>query len=249
MINYKITVITVVKNDEENIEKTIKSVLNQSYKNFEYIIVDGKSKDSTLSKIKKYKKKIKFFSKKDKNLWEGINTGIKNSNGQIIGILNSKDLFNKNALKIVNKYFNLYDINYLFGAVKKRKVFHKFEPEKIYYRFNIYPSHSCSFFIARKTQFKIGLYNAKYNYSADYDLFYKLFKNRNFRGMVTKKNEIIGKFDLYGMSSKVPFYKSYYIEMKIRFNNGQNFLYLLVLYFVKILNKLFNEIINFFNKT
>tara|TARA_X000001036_G_C19921369_1_gene497752 strand:+ start:27 stop:191 length:165 start_codon:yes stop_codon:yes gene_type:complete len=49
----KITIITPVKNDEKNIEKTIKSVLNQSYKKFEYIIVDGKSNDSTLKKVKK----------------------------------------------------------------------------------------------------------------------------------------------------------------------------------------------------
>jgi len=61
MINYKITVITVVKNDEKNIEKTIKSVINQNYNNIEYIVVDGNSTDKTLDKIKKYKKKIKII--------------------------------------------------------------------------------------------------------------------------------------------------------------------------------------------
>ena len=69
MKNFKISIITVVKNDVQNIEKTIKSLLSQSYKNFEHIIVDGKSTDGTLSIIKKYKN-TKLVSKKDKNLWE-----------------------------------------------------------------------------------------------------------------------------------------------------------------------------------
>ena len=89
----KITIITPVKNDEKNIEKTIKSVLNQSYRKFEYIVVDGNSTDSTLEIIKKFKGKIRFFSIKDKNLWDAINFGIKKSSGEIIGILNSNDIF------------------------------------------------------------------------------------------------------------------------------------------------------------
>ena len=52
------SVITVVKNDEKNIEKTIKSILNQNFKNFEYLIIDGKSNDKTLKNLKKFKKKL-----------------------------------------------------------------------------------------------------------------------------------------------------------------------------------------------
>ena len=240
MLKRKITIITPVKNDEKNIEKTIKSMLNQSYKNFEYIVVDGNSKDSTLEIIKKFKGKIKFFSQKDKNLWDAINFGIKKSSGEIIGILNSNDVFFKNALSLVNNYFDKFNIDYLFGAVKKNRVFYKFEPEKLNYRLNIYPSHSCSFFIKKEIQKKIGFYNIKYNFCADYDLFYKLFKNKNFRGMSTKKNEVVGKFNMEGISSKVPFYKFYFYEMKIRYNNGQNLIYLVFLYPIKILNKIRN---------
>ena len=64
MKNRKITIITPVKNDEKNIEKTIRSVLNQNYKNFEYIIVDGNSNDSTIEIIKKFRDKVRFFSKR-----------------------------------------------------------------------------------------------------------------------------------------------------------------------------------------
>lgn len=240
MKNRKITIITPVKNDEKNIEKTIRSVLNQNYKNFEYIVVDGNSNDSTLEIIKKFRGKVRFFSKKDKNLWDAINFGITKSSGEIIGTLNSNDFFAKNALTIVNKYFEKFDIDYLFGAVKKNKVFYKFEPEKLHYRLNIYPSHSCSFFIKKKVQKKIGLYNIKYNFCSDYDLFYKLFKNKKFKGMNTKKNEVVGKFNMEGISSKVPFYKFYFYEMKIRYDNGQNLIYLFFLYLIKILNKIRN---------
>jgi len=240
MTKRKITIITPVKNDEKNIEKTIKSVLNQSYKKVEYIVVDGNSKDSTLEIIKKYKGKIKFFSQKDKNLWDAINFGIKRSSGEIIGILNSNDIFFKNALNLVNTYFEKFDIDFLFGAVKKNRVFYKFEPEKLNYRLNIYPSHSCSFFIKKKIHKKIGFYNIKYNFCADYDFFFKLFKNKKFRGMSTRKNEVVGKFNMEGISSKVPFYKFYFYEMKIRYDNGQNLIYLLFLYPIKILNKLRN---------
>jgi glycosyltransferase involved in cell wall biosynthesis len=121
MLKRKITIITPVKDDEKNIEKTIRSVLNQSYKNYEHIIVDGNSKDSTLRIIKKFKGKIKFFSQKDKNLWDAINFGIKKSSGEVIGILNSNDVFFKNALSLVNNYFDKFNIDYLFGAVKKNR--------------------------------------------------------------------------------------------------------------------------------
>lgn len=236
----KITIITPVKNDEKNIEKTIRSVLDQSYKNFEYIVVDGKSNDKTLKIIKKFRNKLKYFSKKDKNLWDAINYAINKSSGELICILNSNDVFYKNALKIANRYFNDFKLDYLFGAIKKDRIFYKFEPEKLSYRLNIYPSHSCSFFIKKKLHKTIGLYNINYDYCSDYDLFYKLFKNKRFKGMSTKKNEVFGKFNMHGISSKVPFYKFYYYEMKIRYDNGQNLIYLIFLYPIKILNKIRN---------
>ena len=89
-----VTIITVVKNDYKNIEKTINSVNCQTYRNIEYIVIDGKSKDSTYSILKKNKKKIsKIYCEKDKNLYEALNKGIKRSKGHIIGILHSGDVY------------------------------------------------------------------------------------------------------------------------------------------------------------
>ncbi len=116
-----ISIVTVVYNGEKYIEDTIKSVLNQNFKNFEYILIDGKSTDSTMSIVNKYKNKIDIIvSQKDKNLWDAVNKGIKLSNGEIVGWISSDDTYTANALKIVSKYFiNNQKIDFLFGSVKK----------------------------------------------------------------------------------------------------------------------------------
>ena len=103
--NPKISIITSVLNDEKGIEKTIKSVLSQKYKNLEYIVIDGGSKDKTIKIIKKYKKFItKFVSKKDKGIYYGFNRGLSLATGDLIGIINSSDIYTNNAFKILIKY-------------------------------------------------------------------------------------------------------------------------------------------------
>jgi glycosyltransferase involved in cell wall biosynthesis len=235
------SIITPVKNDVLNIEKTIQSVLQQKYKNFQYIIVDGNSDDGTLDVIKKYNNKIDFWvSYDDKNLWEAINTGIKLSTGHIIGIINSKDIYYKNALKIVKKYFLNFKIDFLFGAVKKNKVYYLYEPKKISYRFNIYPAHSIGFFNKKKTQYKVGFYDESLAYCSDYDLFYRIIKEKKFKGMPTNKKEVLGKFDLTGMSSSLSFLHQLYYEMLVRLKNKQNIFFLLFLIIARIFHKIIN---------
>ena len=194
--------------------------------------------------LKKYQNKIDILiSKRDKNLWDAMNNGILVSSGSIIGIINSGDIYYKNTLKYVKKYFTSKEkLDYLFGPVKKDRVLFRFEPEKIFYRFNIYPSHSTGFFISKKAQREIGIYDTNLDYGSDHDLFYRIIKNKKLKGRIANKNEVFGKFDLTGFSSKIPFYKTYYYETKVRFKNGQNLVYLFFLYWVKILNKLYRII-------
>ena len=91
-----LSIITVVKNDEKNIQKTIRSIVDQKKMEYEYIIIEGRSSDKTLEKILKYKKKIdKIISKKDKNIYHAMNKGIKLANGEIIVFCNSGDFFYK----------------------------------------------------------------------------------------------------------------------------------------------------------
>ena len=244
MRNYKISIITVTKNSEKFLNQNILSVSSQQYKNFEHIIVDGNSKDKTLKIIKLHKKKVKFIrNKNDKGLYHAMNVGIKKSSGDIIGILNSDDIYYKNTLKIVNKYFNKYkDLDFLFGSVYKHKLLSGYNPNIISWSFGFYTTHSVGFFIKKKSQLKVGLYDLRYNYSADYDLFLRMIKKFKLKGLSTKKNEIFGKFRPGGLSSRINFL-DYLIECnKIRLNNGQNFFQVYLIFLLRVL-KNFKRII------
>ena len=175
-----------------------------------------------------------------------MNNGIKKCKGDVIVILNSDDFFFKNAFKIASQYFTKHKIDYLFGSVIKNRVYHNFFPEKIWYSFNFYPSHSVSFFIKRNVQTKIGKYNIKFRYSADRDLLYKLLKNKNFVGMSTKKNEIFGKFSMDGVSSRVSFFEKNLEEFKIRLHNNEQFFKVLLMLVIYLNYYCYKKIINFF---
>ena len=98
------SIVTVVKNDESNIQKTIKSITSQSFRDFEYIIIDGKSTDRTISKINKYKNNVHhIISKKDKGIYFAMNKGIKIAGGTFLVFVNSGDILTKNALGIINQ--------------------------------------------------------------------------------------------------------------------------------------------------
>ena len=134
-----ISIITTSLNSSKTIEKTILSVLNQTYDNVEFIIIDGNSSDGTINIIKKYEKFIDFWvSEKDDGIFDGMNKGIKFSSGDIIGILNSDDEYTKDALQLTKKYFEK-KIDYLFGSVKKDRLLSGFNKKKIKWKFNIYP--------------------------------------------------------------------------------------------------------------
>ena len=134
MKNLKISIITVVKNNKDTIEKNILSLLNQNYKNYEHIIIDGGSEDGTIEIINKYKKNIKYFiSEADNGIYDAMNKGIDIVEGDIIGILNADDYYFSNALEIVNNYFKKYnEIDFLFGSVKKHTLQTGFIPKRYF---------------------------------------------------------------------------------------------------------------------
>ena len=199
----KISVITVVKNGQKFLESAIKSVVNQNYKNIEYIIIDGNSTDNTSNIIKKYKKKIDLYLKShDKNMWEAMNKGIQASSGSIIVFLNSDDTFHKKALQYAVKYFKKdQKIDFIFGTVKKHWLKHGFYPQRVRYSFNFYTTHSIGFFI-KKSQKEIGFYNPKF-LSADLDLFLRMILKYNLKGTSSKKNEFFKHLELVVFHQKL----------------------------------------------
>jgi glycosyltransferase involved in cell wall biosynthesis len=235
------SIITVVLNGEKFLRETIESVKNQSFKDYEYIIIDGGSTDKTLDIIKEYSEHIDFWiSEKDLGLYDAFNKGILMAKGKYIGIINSDDIYTINALKIINQYFsNNLEIDFVFGSVKKHwGILHGYRPKKIYYSWGFYSSHSTGFFIKKESANKVGLYDLRYKYHADYDFFFRMIVKNKLKGMATRKDEVTGVFRRGGFSSKIPFRKLFFEELKIRYNNNQN----LILIFVIFIHKFFKNI-------
>ena len=238
------SIITVVLNGEKYLEKTIKSVISQK-ENFQYIVIDGGSTDNSIKIIKKYSKYINYWiSEKDNGLYDAFNKGLRKCKGEFVGIINSDDVYTKKAFSIIKKYIDSNpNVDFIFGSVKKHwGILHGYKPEKIFYSWGFYSSHSSGFFIKLKSAKKVGYYNIKYKYHADYDYFFRMIVKKKLNGISTKKNEIVGIFRRGGFSSTIHYRKLFFEEMKIRYDNGQNLFLLLFIAVYKII-KNFTKII------
>lgn len=200
-----ISIITVCYNSEKTIRETIDSVLNQSYFNYEYIIVDGKSIDGTISIAETYiekfeEKNIKYtiISEKDKGIYDAMNKGIEISSGDIVGIINSDDYYVPTALEKVAKFYEEsgFDIMYadlrIFGEekefIKKSKYTKKFNTR--------YWNHPTTF-VARKV-YDDHTYACQSIYD---DLNFMLeSKNKGFKICIL--NEVLASFRLGGVSNE-----------------------------------------------
>ncbi len=106
-----VSIITVVRNEEKWLEQAILSVLNQSYDNIEYIIIDGVSTDGTLDIIRKYEDRITYWmSEPDSGIFDAMNKAIVLTKGKIVKLLNADDWLEPNSTKIAVKYFRDQEI-------------------------------------------------------------------------------------------------------------------------------------------
>lgn len=176
----KISIITVVWNNVETIKNAIDSVLSQTYKDIEYIIIDGASNDGTVEIIKSYGDSIsKFVSEPDKGLYDAMNKGISLATGDVVGILNSDDFYvDEDVIDTVVKVFEKNKCDSMFAdlvfvkANNLDKVVRyydsgKFHPSKFAYGWM--PAHP-TFFVKREFYTKYGLYKLDYKIAADYEL-------------------------------------------------------------------------------
>ena len=241
-----LSIITVVKNDEQNIQKTIKSIISQKNIKYEYIIIEGKSTDNTLKKILKYKSKInKIISKKDYGIYDAMNKGLKIANGEVIVFCNSGDFFYKNSLQKVMKIFNRFNYDFIFATVlrnytKGKILKYGFNFNRLPYNFDFATSHSTGFFLKKKIYNLIGNYNTRFKISADYDLYFRLYK-KNLKGGFTKKNQKIGNMRSGGFSSKISFFEHLIEETKIRIHNSQNIFFVFLIFINSVLKNLFKK--------
>lgn len=180
-----ISIITVVYNGAKTLEQTIQSVINQTYTNIEYIIIDGGSTDGTLDIIKKYEKHIAYWiSEKDKGLYDAMNKGIKHAKGEIIGIINSDDWYETNAVElIVNAYLanptktifhaDRYDID-----EKGNKSIRKFHPSAFKFKYYGMTYNHPSMFIT-KTEYNKHIYSIELRALSDYQFVLEAYLRDN----------------------------------------------------------------------
>ena len=169
-----ITVITVVLNGAKTLEETIQSVINQTYPNVEYIIIDGGSTDGTLDIIKKYENYIDYWiSERDKGIYDGMNKGVEIANGKWINFMNAGDIFStKKVLKESLKIFTINDIAIIYSdmivkfgdyGVLKRA----YNISKINYFMPF--QHQCSF--TKSSIIKECKFDTNFKLASDYNLF------------------------------------------------------------------------------
>ncbi len=236
-----LTIVTAVFNNEKFLEESILSLHNQKYANYEHIVIDGGSTDGTIDIIKKYEDKIDYWcSEKDKGIYDAFNKGMKLASGEYIGFLNSDDKYSDNAFEILIRYIKENtDKDFIFGAVKKHwGILYGYKPYKIYWSWGFYSSHSTGFFIKTESAKKVGLYNLKYKFSADYDYFFRMIVKEKLKGIGTKKNEIFGTFRRGGYSSTINFFDHFMEEIKIRLDNGQNRILIMLIFIYKYIKNI-----------
>jgi glycosyltransferase involved in cell wall biosynthesis len=179
----KISIITACYNSEKYIKDTIKSILNQTYQNIEYIIIDGKSIDNTVNIIKefepKFNSRLKWITEPDTGIYDAMNKGIKLATGDIIGILNSDDIYlNNNVIsKIVNIFANndtdsIFANLYFVDSNDTKKIVRTWKSSSyIPYSFSKgwHPPHP-TFFVKRDYYDKYGDFDTTFQISADFEL-------------------------------------------------------------------------------
>lgn len=180
--NPLLTIITVVRNGECFIEETIKSVINQSYNNIEYIVIDGGSTDDTIQLIKKYEKNIDYWkSEPDTGIYDAMNKGISMATGKWINFMNAGDVFFD--LKVCEKIINCLtksEVDVIYGdflatsdigsiLVKAKSISNIFKG-------SVFSHQSC--FVQNKL-LKENKFNLQYKIASDYNLFLNLYLKKS----------------------------------------------------------------------
>lgn len=182
----KISVITVCRNAQELIENTLLSVFQQTYMNYEYIVIDGASTDKTVAIIEKYKDKISYFiSEPDAGIYNAMNKGIKAATGDVLYFLNAGDtVYDENVFsEIIDEFNNYPQAELIFGDIyfrnNKNLSEHQIKPERIFtfhrflFNLSLYHlalPHQATFF--QKHLFdKYGLYREDFKINGDREFY------------------------------------------------------------------------------
>jgi glycosyltransferase len=182
----KISIITAVLNDEKNIEACINSVLEQTYEDIEYIVIDGCSIDGTREIIKNYERSIsQWVSEPDHGIYFAINKGIKLSSGEVIGILHADDMYaSNNVIAKVVSQITKEEVDSCYGDLvyvhhdstdKVIRYWKSCSYQEGMFRRGWMPPHP-TFFVRKDIYEQFGYFNTNFKISADYELMLRLFE-------------------------------------------------------------------------
>jgi glycosyltransferase involved in cell wall biosynthesis len=201
-----ISIITVVFNGKKYLKQAIQSVINQSYQNIEYIIIDGGSTDGTIEIIKQYENSIDYWiSESDRGLYDAMNKGIAVAHGEIIGILNSDDLyFQDTVLEVVKEYQKVQHPCVIYGNMLKfndaqgKVSWHRGDlTDRAFTTAKIAINHPTCF-VQRSLYEKFGGFKPEYEVGADRELMMRFYS----QGVTfINTNKTLAKFRLGGTTS------------------------------------------------
>lgn len=238
----KFSIITVVKNSEKKILRTLCSVSSQTFKNYEHIIIDGFSNDNTFSIVKNFEnQKINFEQYNDKNLYDGINFAIKKTRGTYIIFLHAGDIFfSDKTLENINQKI-LHNTDLLLGGCvyfnpSNMEITRTWEVNSLELtKYNSYKIPHTGSIISKKIVNKIGEYNVFYQISSDTDYLIRLFSIKNLNAIILY--DFVCFMEIGGLSTS---YKNFFIkaleDIKIYFKYFK-FRFCLY-YFLKLISKL-----------
>ncbi|MBC8986176.1 glycosyltransferase [Pedobacter sp. N36a] len=204
-VNILVSIVTIVYNDSENLEATIKSVQQQTYKNIEYIIIDGGSTDNSINIIKNHETNISYWvSEKDKGISDAFNKGVLRAKGELIGLINSGDSYEPNAVELMVNFYrdnclkgNDYIV--LHGDIKMfnengHKVYkplnlQSFDRQMPIWHPTVFASHQV---------YEDFLYNLDYRIAMDYELFSRVY---GAGGQFKYVNSVISNMNVGGISN------------------------------------------------
>ncbi len=207
----KVSIVTICYNNERDIRATLESVVNQTYPNIEYIVIDGASKDNSLSIINEYKDKISILvSEPDHGMYEALNKGFSRATGDVIGMIHAGDrLYNNEVVaKIARFYEDNPSVDLSYGdsmIVDENDV-----PRRINtspdYNPNLpsrgwMPSHQ-SIYCRKKVFEKAGYYRNDLCGGGDYEWFIRVFCKHQSDFVFKAMHQFIIKFSLGGQSTK-----------------------------------------------
>ncbi len=204
----KVSIITVCYNSEKTIEDTLKSVKSQTYSDIEYIVIDGLSKDRTNEIVNSYSDIISVHvSEIDKGLYDAMNKGIQMATGDVIGIINSDDVFSsERSIEKLMSGFNSEDVGAVYSdlvyvAENNLEKVTRLYSSKVFKRslikFGIMLPHP-TFYAKREIYLNLGLYKTSYRVAADFELITRFVSHKI---KLNRVNEITVKMREGGVSS------------------------------------------------